>query len=101
MGKKNKNNQVYSIRNVEFEPSIDKKNEIVSKTLNSIQKAFNNNKPAIISSHRLNYIGFIHEDNRKENLKLLKELLQKALTKWPDIEFMSSDELGMHMQKET
>ena len=53
------------------------------------------NRPAIISSHRVNYVGFLDERNRDKNLKLLKTLLDKILNKWPDVEFLSSDEMGL------
>jgi len=39
-------------------------------------------------------MGSILPANRDNNLRLLKNLLQRALEKWPDIEFMSSDTLG-------
>ena len=51
-------------------------------------------KPANISSHRVNYIGFLHPENRENSLRKLEELLAKMLKKWPDIEFMTSEELG-------
>jgi hypothetical protein len=44
--------------------------------------------------HRLNVIGAIDESNRTTNLELLKKLLTKVLQFYPDVEFMSSDELG-------
>ena len=52
------------------------------------------NKPAIISTHRLNYVGYINPSNRDKNLKLLDHLLSSILKKWPDVEFMTSVELG-------
>ena len=52
------------------------------------------NKPAIISSHRINYIGSLVEENRAYNLSRLNNLLKIILEKWPDIEFMTSDQLG-------
>jgi len=42
----------------------------------------------------LNFIGAINEKNRTQNLQLLEELLSKIMKRWPDVEFMSSDELG-------
>lgn len=56
--------------------------------------AFRWHKSALISSYRINYIGFINEENKNRNLKLLKELLAKIIKKWPDSEFMNSSELG-------
>ena len=69
--------------------------------LAEIKMAFSNNKPAIISTHRLNFIGSLVEKNRNNGLKLLQELLLKVILKWPDIVFMSSDELLDTMNKES
>ena len=59
-----------------------------------MEVAFLWRKPATISSHRVNYIGFLHSENRERSLKKLEELLSRMLKKWPDIEFMTSSELG-------
>jgi hypothetical protein len=61
--------------------------------LNQISNSFFWKNPAILTSHRINFIGSIEEDNRKRNLKLLEELIQKILKRWPNVEFMSSNEL--------
>ena len=51
-------------------------------------------KPATIITHRVNYIGFLETGNRNQNLNLLKILIQTILKKWPEVEFMTSPELG-------
>ncbi len=93
IGQQNKFKQTYLVRNAFFEPSLNE-NSIIDETLNRIDMAFKFNKPAIIGSHRLNFIGFINEKNRDQNLKLFSDLLKRILKKWPDTEFMSSDQLG-------
>lgn len=93
-GRKNKLGQIYTCRNVIFEPSANPDKDWVDSALKEIELAFWWRKPAIISSHRVNYIGFIHEENRTRNLKLLKVLLRKILNKWPNVEFMNSVQLG-------
>jgi len=93
-GQKNKLEQYYLVRNVNFEPTEMGCHDAVEKALRDIKTSFLYNKPAIISSHRVNYIGSINPDNRTENLKLLKNLLCRIIELWPDVEFMSSDELG-------
>ena len=50
-------------------------------------------KPAIISTHRVNFIGSIFQKNADENLKKFDYLLKTILKKWPDVEFMTSGEL--------
>lgn len=100
MGQKNKLHQRYLIRNAFFEPSESSDlNNVVENTLQEINSAFNHNKPAIVQSHRLNYIGHINQDNRDVNLKLLKIVLKKILKLHPSVEFMSSDQLLNLMNK--
>ena len=94
LGQKNKHNQIYLVRNASFEPTIKPKTDAVNDCLESISMAFKFGKPAIISSHRVNFIGSLDEGNRTRNLKLLKQLLSEIVKRWPDVEFMSSDELG-------
>jgi hypothetical protein len=94
LGEKNIYNQVYLVRNVAFEPSITHEVDIIGKTLKQINTAFNLKKPAIISSHRVNYIGNIFEENRDKNLIQLAELLKKIQKNWADVEFFNSVELG-------
>jgi len=93
-GQTNNYNQYYLIRNCIFEPSLIKTNNTLAYTLDSIANAFMWNKPAIISSHRINYIGSLDENNRTENLLLLNQLLKNIFKRWPNVEFMSSDKLG-------
>lgn len=92
-GQKNKFGQIYTVRNALFEPSLIDTPTIAS-TLTQIERAFSYHKPAIISTHRINFSGRIVESNRTNNLILFKELLSALLKKWPDIEFMHSSELG-------
>lgn len=94
MGQKNQLNQIYLIRNCSFEPSSNPSKNWLESCLSEISIAFRWNKPAIIESHRVNYVGFINSSNRNKNLELLDTLLQKIIERWPDVEFMSSDQLG-------
>ena len=87
------------IRNVDFEPSWSDTYDWVDRALNGIEIAFMMGRPAIISSHRLNFIGAIYENNRKKNLLMLRELLSRVVRKWPDVEFMSSDQLGNYIDE--
>ena len=95
----NKNKQLFSVRNCSFEPSIY--GDSFKKTLKDIQNAFFWKKPAIISSHRVNFIGGLEETNRKTNLANFKKLIDVILTKWPEVEFIHSSELAdlMNNQK--
>lgn len=93
-GKTNSFGQTYTVRNCIFEPSHFNANfDNVGKCLSQIQQAFFFKKPAIITSHRLNYIGSLHEKNRTTNLEYLNSMLQSITKKWPEVEFLSSDQL--------
>jgi len=93
-GKQNQFHQKYTVRNVVFEPSqMSKSFDNVKHCLRQIDSAFFWKKPAIITSHRLNYIGGINKENRMRNLIMLQEVLSQIIKKWPEVEFLSSDEL--------
>jgi len=94
LGNRNKFGQYFLIRNCFFEPSLSKSSDPVGECLNRINIAFRWHKPAVISSHRINYIGSLVESNRTTNLRLLNELLARIIKTWPDVEFMTSDQLG-------
>lgn len=98
LGKTNKFGQSYITRNAFFEPSNAEGNE-VDKCLAEIELAFKFRKPAVISSHRVNYIGGLSIDNRDRSLIQLKKLLIAITTKWPQAEFMTSSELGEVIRK--
>lgn len=95
MGQKNKLNQFYLRRNVLFEPSLFGNKDWVTDTIKDINIAFFWKKPAIISAHRLNFIGSINEKNRSNNLKAFRNLLKTIVNKWPEVEFLSTDKLGL------
>ncbi len=94
LGMKNKFGQIYLTRNCFFEPGSLEKKDWIASCMKDIKIAFNWHKPAIISSHRVNYTGSLNINNRKSSLKQLKELLLLIKNRWPDVEFMSSDQLG-------
>ncbi len=93
-GKQNSEGQTYLVRNVVFEPTEDRGVKWVDYTLQQIEAAFGWNRPAIISSHRVNFCGHIDTENRREGIETLEELLQKIVKRWPDVEFMAANELG-------
>lgn len=97
LGKKNELGQIYLTRNCFFEPSSMESpanTDWIGNCLKEIEIAFMWHKPATISTHRVNYVGFLHPENRERTLHKFEELLRTMLKKWPDIEFMTSMELG-------
>ncbi len=96
-GDSNELGQLYWRRNATFEPSRSPDFDWVNSCMKEIEIAFRWGKPAVINSHRVNFIGSIFKENRENGLRLLSYLLKAMLRKWPDIEFMSSDQLGDYM----
>jgi len=93
-GKKNVFDQTYLVRNVVFEPTDNRGVDWVPYTIKQIEAAFRWNRPAIISSHRVNFCGHIDENNRQKGITALRELLHKIIQRWPEVEFMAANELG-------
>ncbi len=94
-GQKNPDKQTYLVRNGLFEPSVHKNVDWVNKCLESIDIAFKWGKPAILSAHRINFVGGLDENQRSHNLKLLKKVIEKAIEVWPDIQFIDSQSLSL------
>lgn len=92
-GQRNTFGQTYLVRNAFFEPSLKGAIDHVGACMREIDIAFKWKKPAIISSHRVNYIGGICKSNRDEGLRQLERLIAQVLKKYPDVEFLSSDAL--------
>lgn len=93
-GKRNPNGLVYLMRNCFFEPSTKPDIDYVDECLHHIKLAFRWGKAANICSHRVNYIGSIDKKNTDRNLPALQRLLHEIMKRWPDTEFVSSDQLG-------
>jgi hypothetical protein len=98
-GQRNEFKQVYLVRNSFFEPSENQGKDWVSNSLRGIANSFLFGKPAIIQSHRVNYSGTINSSNRDKNLQQLKRLLHEIVKNWPDVEFMSTVQLGDLMRE--
>lgn len=93
LGSQNEYGQTTLTRNCIFEPSEEGK-DWVDSCLSDIRIAFRLRKPAVITTHRVNYIGELEESNRKRGLHQLDQLLRTIVKTWPEIEFITSDELG-------
>lgn len=92
--KKNDFGQIDLVRNAFFEPTENPAKDWVDSCLTEISSAFFWKHPAVICAHRVNFMGGLNEKNRDDNLRLLKKLLNEIVKRWPDVEFMSSNQLG-------
>jgi len=93
LGQREKSGLRYIQRNCFFEPSKPGQ-DWVDKCMNEISIAFKWKKPAIIGSHRVNYMGTLNERNRDIGLGSLKTLLESISKAWPDVCFLTTPELG-------
>ena len=95
LGEKSKTKDlIYLVRNCTFEPSRSNNPDYWKSTFSEVNAAFRMKTPAIISSHRVNYIGAIKKENREKSLEQLNLLLKEIKKKWPDVLFLNSAELG-------
>ncbi|MDC0298102.1 hypothetical protein OAL21_02940 [Akkermansiaceae bacterium] len=94
LGKRNRFGQLAITRNASFEPSDNPNHDWIDSCLNEVKLAFQLKKPAVISSHRVNYVGRLSKSNQSNGLQKLEELLKKIVDQWPEVEFVSSRELG-------
>ena len=78
-------------RNTVFEPVM---NAGVAHALKGIESAFTWGVPAVISTHRVNYLGGIDPSARSKGLRSLQTLLSEILERWPDASFITSREMA-------
>lgn len=93
LGRRKGQDHVNIVRNVVFEPNALQRDS-VALALRQIEAAFRWGKPAIISSHRVNFCGHIDPANRRAGLDDLKRLLLAIVGRWPEVEFISAAELA-------
>lgn len=91
--------KAYQVRNVFFEPTLMPDVNWISDALKRIEIIFNMHKPAIISAHRVNFIGTLNTSNRNKNLIKFKIILESIIDKWPEVEFMGAEQLFELMEK--
>ena len=96
-GEHNEFNQVYTTRNGLFEPSLFPDEDVVAEALASIARAFENKKPAVLSTHRINYSSGLSAANKEQTLQKLDNLLGEVCKRWPQVEFMHSAELNSQL----
>lgn len=93
LGQHNHAGITYLTRNCFFEP-VQPGRDWVDSCLFDISTAFTWHKPAIISSHRVNYTGALYKENRDNGLEQLGELVKQIMKRWPEAKFLTSAELG-------
>ena len=89
-----KSGLIYTTRNAFFEPHSAPDKDWIDICLTGVKNAFDNNLPAIIGSHRINFIGRLDEKHRDRNLKMLKEILKQIKIKYPNVQFIDSGQFA-------
>src|SRR5699024_9184253 len=97
-GERNSHQQVYLVRNINFEPCTSHSIDWVGETLSAIKRAFDNHHPAVICTHCLNFVGSVKEENRSRTLAILDEILREITKRWPDVEFLRTSDLMKELQ---
>lgn len=85
------------VRNVTFEPYAIPDEDPVPRALCEISRAFLWGKPAVVSTHRINYVSGLDIRHRDRSLRSLRQLIDAIKKRWPDAEFLTSDELAKVM----
>ena len=93
IGERNDLGQLYSIRNCRFEP-MGRQQYRWEDTFREVEDAFNHNLPAIIATHRYNYVSGVDRKMRDLDLAMLDMLLTQIKNRYPGIIYLTSVELG-------
>ena len=97
-GKTTGNNLKIVVRNVMFEPTMKYHTDWVKAAMEQINAAFRWGKPAVISSHRVNFAGQIDAENRRAGIQSLTLLLKSIKQRWPEVEFITANQLNKIME---
>ena len=95
-GRRSREGQRFVVRNCVFEPYLNdctRNNNAIVGCLKDVEAAFHMNAPAIISTHRVNFVGSLETAHRNDSLKQLADLLREIIKRWPDVEFMDGSQM--------
>ena len=99
-GQRSRGGQLISVRNCSYEPAYYHNPEACAKAcFKEVSYAFAHRKPAIINSHRFNYMDTIQPGNAAKNREGLQNLLEMVLQAYPDVQFISSAEMHRRMRE--
>jgi hypothetical protein len=99
-GKSIENDLQIVVRNVMFEPTMNYQTNWINSAVDQISAAFKWGKPAVISSHRVNFAGHIDPKNRKIGIEALRLLLKAINNRWPETEFITVNQLNKIMEEQ-
>jgi hypothetical protein len=99
-GKASREGLHYYMRNCAFEPTSEDYQGL-DLTLRQIEAAFRWRKPAMISTHRVNFVGGMSITNREKGIVELEKLLQEIVRRFPKVEFLSSSKALEHLSSKS
>ena len=92
-GSRNTFGQFYNHRNCSYEPILSSPYLAYCKCIEEIENAFSHHTIATINCHRANFIRTFQLEQANLNLIYFEKIIQYLVEKFPDIEFLSTDEL--------
>lgn len=99
-GQRSSGGQLISVRNCSYEPAYYHNPKTCAKDcFRQVAYAFAHRKPAIVNSHRFNYIDTIQPGNAEKNRQGLKTFLDMVLQAYPDVQFISSVDMHKKMRE--
>lgn len=81
------------LSNAAFEPSSFSNIDHLNNALQQIEAAFIMGKPALVNTHRVNYVKGRGNPKVDASLRLLKTLLTSVKNRWPEVEFIGVSKL--------
>jgi hypothetical protein len=79
----------YLVRDLYFEPTFGHQ---AKQALAEIRRRWRLGRPALLETHRSNFLG--EQSAHQHSLQELQQLLDSVLRKWPQVRFMTTEELG-------
>ncbi len=92
-GQRSVHGPVFAVRNIHFEPFQCNDDSIVEFVVSKINQVFSWGGAAIMTTHRVNYVGGMDYRHRDRSLKLLERLLNTVVALHPSVEFVSASRL--------
>lgn len=95
LGQIDKTGMLFLTRNCHLEPIP--KGTSVERCMREIEQAFRQGLPAIVCSHRINFTSRVAAGVRDKGLTQLNTVLSKVTKIFPDVEFLSSEQLALRI----
>lgn len=98
LGQRDKTGMIYLTRNCHLEPIP--KGTSVRRCMREIEQAFGQGLPAVVCSHRINFTSRVAASVRDKGLAQLNAVLSEVTKRFPDVEFLSSEQLASRIMAE-